>query len=87
LRKLAVPVLAAVGERDLQVLPGANLPELRRALGHDPDVTIRELPGLNHLFQTCKTGLPEEYARIDETMSPTLLALVSDWIERRAPTR
>ena len=82
LKKLAVPVLAVVGERDLQVLPGANLPELRQALRDNPDVTVRELPGLNHLFQTCKTGLPEEYAKIDETMSPTVLTLVGEWIER-----
>jgi uncharacterized protein len=84
LRKLAVPVLAVVGERDLQVVPGANLPELRQALRDNPHVTVRELPGLNHLFQTCKTGLPEEYAKIDETMSPTVLTLVGDWIERSA---
>ena len=84
LRKLGVPVLAVVGERDLQVIPGANLPELRQALRDNPHVTIRELPGLNHLFQTCKTGLPEEYAKIDETMSPTVLTLVGDWIERSA---
>ena len=83
LKKLAVPVLAVVGERDLQVLPGANLPELRQALRDNRDVTIRELPGLNHLFQTCKTGTPEEYARIDETMSPTVLMLVGEWIEQR----
>ena len=84
LKKLAVPVLAVIGERDLQVLPGANLPDLRQALRDNRDVTIRELPGLNHLFQTCKTGLPGEYATIDETMSPTVLTLVGDWIERRA---
>jgi pimeloyl-ACP methyl ester carboxylesterase len=84
LRKLAVPVLAVVGERDLQVLPAANVPELRQALRDNADVTIRELPGLNHLFQTCKTGLPDEYARIDETMSPALLTLVGEWIEQRA---
>ena len=83
LKKLTVPVLAIVGERDLQVLPGANLPELRQALRDNRDVTIRELPGLNHLLQTCKTGTPEEYARIDETMSPTVLTLVGEWIERR----
>jgi pimeloyl-ACP methyl ester carboxylesterase len=83
LKKLAVPVLAVVGERDLQVLPGANLPELRKALRDNRDVTIRELPGLNHLFQTCKTGAPEEYARLDETMSPAVLTLVGEWIERR----
>jgi pimeloyl-ACP methyl ester carboxylesterase len=83
LRQLAVPVLALQGERDLQVLPGANLPELRKALRDKPDVTIRELPGLNHLFQACQTGLPEEYARIDETLSPVVLSLVADWIGQR----
>jgi len=83
LRQLAVPVLALQGERDLQVLPGANLPELRKALRDKPDVTIRELPGLNHLLQACQTGLPDEYARIDETLSPVVLSLVVDWIGQR----
>jgi dienelactone hydrolase len=83
LEKLRIHVLVAIGERDVQVVPAANLPELRRALRDDPDVTVRELPGLNHLFQTCKTGLPDEYARIDETMSPAVLTLVTDWLAAR----
>jgi uncharacterized protein len=83
LRQLAVPVLALQGERDLQVLPGANLPALRQALGDKPDVTIRELPGLNHLLQTSQTGLPDEYARIEETLSPAVPTIVADWIGHR----
>jgi pimeloyl-ACP methyl ester carboxylesterase len=84
LRRLAVPVLVLQGERDLQVLPSANLPELRRALHDNPDVTIQELPGLNHLFQSCRTGSPDEYARIDETLSPTVPSIVVDWIAHHA---
>jgi uncharacterized protein len=84
LRRLAVPVLVLQGERDLQVLPAANLPEMRRALLDNPDVTIQELPGLNHLFQSCRTGSPDEYARIDETLSPTVPSIVADWIAHHA---
>jgi hypothetical protein len=42
------------------------------------------MPGLNHLFQTAQTGAVSEYAQIDETMSPAVLKLVSDWIARHA---
>ena len=84
LRKLRVPLLAVFGERDVQVLLDPNLQELRRALHDNRDVTVRQFPGLNHLFQTCTTGLPDEYARIDETMSPAALTLVTDWLAARA---
>jgi uncharacterized protein len=49
----------------------------------NPDVTLRKVPGLNHLFQTAKTGSPSEYATIDETMSPALLDAVTSWINER----
>ncbi len=42
--------------------------------------TLRELPGLNHLLQTCSTGATSEYLKIEETMSPRVLRTVSDWI-------
>jgi hypothetical protein len=32
------------------------------------------------LFQTAKTGLPAEYSLIEETVSPTALQTISDWI-------
>jgi pimeloyl-ACP methyl ester carboxylesterase len=84
LARIKVPVLALNGELDRQVLPRENLPEMKKALRHDTDVTVREMPGLNHLFQTATTGAVGEYAQIDETMSPAVLTLVSDWIARHA---
>ncbi|CAN5565342.1 hypothetical protein BH20VER3_BH20VER3_20590 [soil metagenome] len=42
------------------------------------------LPNLNHLFQHCQTGAVSEYGQIEETMSPEVLQLVSDWIKQYA---
>jgi pimeloyl-ACP methyl ester carboxylesterase len=80
------PVLAINGAKDVQVAADVNLPAIEKALraGGNRDVTTRELPNLNHLLQTAKTGAVSEYAQIEETMSPTALALMGDWIERRA---
>ena len=47
------------------------------------DVTVRELPGLNHLFQTCKTGSPAEYGAIEETLAPVVLETIAEWIGKR----
>jgi pimeloyl-ACP methyl ester carboxylesterase len=80
LARVRVPVLALLGDRDMQVPPDATVPELKKSLAGDRDVTIRRLPGLNHLFQTAQTGSPDEYATIEETMSPTVLSLVSGWV-------
>lgn len=82
LRRVAVPVLAIWGAKDLQVPPEQNRPPLESALaaaGNDR-VTTRVLPGLNHLLQTADTGLPAEYGRIEETVAPEALALISGWI-------
>ena len=80
------PVLAINGAKDVQVAADVNLPAIEQALrsGGNADVTVRELPNLNHLFQTSKTGAVSEYGQIEETMSPTALALMGDWIETRA---
>jgi hypothetical protein len=39
-----------------------------------------ELPGLNHLFQTAKTGSSREYAQIEETIAPVALETMANWI-------
>jgi len=82
LRKLTCPVLAINGSLDKQVLPAQNLPAIRKALEEagNKHFEIEELPGLNHLFQTAKTGSPAEYAQIEETMSPVALEKISAWI-------
>jgi pimeloyl-ACP methyl ester carboxylesterase len=84
LRKVKVPVLAMNGSRDVQVPPVQNLPAIVAALtaGGNPDVTAIELPGLNHLFQHCKTCAPTEYGVLEETFSYEALEIMTDWITR-----
>ena len=87
LRALHVPVLAMIGSKDLQVPAAQNLPALRAALAGNPDATVVELPGLNHLFQTATTGAPNEYGQIAEHVSPVALDRLSDWIARHSGGR
>ncbi len=84
LEKVVCPVLALNGEKDLQVSPKQNLPAIRRALtaGGNKNFETVELPGLNHLFQTAKTGAVSEYAQIEETIAPAALDKVGSWIEK-----
>lgn len=84
LRRLRCPVLAVTGEKDLQVEPKQNLRAIEAALrqGGHRDHSIRELPGLNHLLQTCTTGSVQEYGEIEETMSPAALDLMATWIRQ-----
>jgi pimeloyl-ACP methyl ester carboxylesterase len=85
LSKVTGPVLAINGEKDLQVPPKINLPAIRKALeaGRNKNFEVIEMPGLNHLFQTAKTGLVSEYAQIEETMSPAALEKMAGWIGKR----
>jgi len=86
LSKLTCPVLVLNGEKDVQVPPQQNLPPIRKALesGGNKNFEIEELPGLNHLFQTAKTGGIAEYSEIEETMSPIVLEKVASWIVKHA---
>lgn len=83
LRAVHVPVLALIGSLDLQVPAAENLPALRTALAGNRQATVVELPGLNHLFQTAKTGAVSEYGEIEETLSPLALKTIGDWIGAR----
>lgn len=82
LAQVNCPVLAINGTKDLQVLPDLNLNAIDHALkeAKNNNVTIKKLEGLNHLFQQSKTGLPQEYAQLDETFNPKALELIKNWI-------
>ncbi len=82
LEKVKCPVLAVNGDKDLQVPAKENLSAIRRSLekGGNKNFTIKEYPGLNHLFQECTTGSPAEYASIEQTFSPVVLNDLADWI-------
>lgn len=76
------PVLALNGGKDCQVLAEKNINAIKEGLqsAGNKELTAMILPGLNHLFQNCETGLPAEYNQIEETFDPTALELISGWI-------
>lgn len=82
LEKVKCPVLAINGSKDLQVPSEVNLNAIETALNKakNKNFVIKELAGLNHLFQECKTGSPNEYAGIEQTISPSALEVITQWI-------
>jgi len=79
-----VKVLAINGSKDVQVVSKQNLPGVRAALveGKTKTFEVKELPGLNHLFQTCNKCTVMEYGRLQETMSPVALQTITDWLNK-----
>jgi pimeloyl-ACP methyl ester carboxylesterase len=86
LAKLRCPVLALFGGKDLQVPADSNLRAAAEAFtaGHVPSFTLVKLAGLNHLFQTAKTGNITEYAQSEETISPRVLETIAAWLRTNA---
>ncbi|MCT3663382.1 alpha/beta fold hydrolase [Elizabethkingia anophelis] len=84
LEKTKIPTLALNGSLDLQVSPSQNIPAIKNALikAGNKDFEVLEIPGLNHLFQTAKTGSPKEYEEIEETFSPKALEIMKNWIQK-----
>lgn len=82
LEKVKCPVMAINGGKDLQVDPNQNLPAISSALkkGGNTRFVVKEIPGLNHLFQHTDTGKPSEYAEIEETIAPEALNYMTGWI-------
>ena len=74
------PVLAINGDKDVQVVSSLNLKGIEKALPKNKKNLVKEYPSLNHLFQHCTTGLPTEYAGIEETISEEVLGDIATWI-------
>ncbi|HRY33483.1 MAG TPA: alpha/beta fold hydrolase [Bacteroidales bacterium] len=79
------PVLALYGSKDLQVPPDDNIKALKKALekANNADHEVVELQGLNHLFQPAQTGSPEEYGKIEVTISPRVLEIITAWLKQK----
>lgn len=82
--QIQIPTLALNGSLDLQVTSKENLAGIEKSLqkAGNKNYKIIELEGLNHLFQTAKTGNPNEYVEIEETISPKFLETIVEWIEK-----
>ncbi|HSJ68656.1 MAG TPA: alpha/beta fold hydrolase [Anditalea sp.] len=83
IQKVTCPVLALNGSLDLQVLP-KNLEDIENALkeGGNKNFTVKLFEGKNHLFQCAKAGTPDEYGKIEETISPDVLEFLISWLDQ-----
>jgi len=45
------------------------------------------MPGLNHLFQHCKSCTVVEYGQIEESFSPEVLRLMGEWMDKNVKGR
>ena len=85
---IIAPVLAIGGDKDFVAPPDEHLSAIEEILGEArvTDVTVRRLDGLNHLLQEAETGLPTEYAKLENSFSPIALETIGDWINQRFGT-
>ena len=80
IEKVKCPAMILNGEKDVQVIAATNLSTIERLLPPNKQNFIKVYPGLNHLFQHCQTGFPDEYSHIEETFSPEVLTDMEKWI-------
>ena len=73
------------GEKDSQVDSKENLTPIEEALkkGGNPDYTVKEWEGVNHLFQDCKTGGLSEYSDAVPTPKSEVLEFLTEWVLKR----
>lgn len=85
LKNVKCPTLALNGSNDLQVPARENLAAIEKAFRESGNkkLTTIELPGLNHLFQESETGLPTDYASIEQTFSPKALEEILKWLKKQ----
>ena len=87
IRNVRCPALILNGDKDMQVESAVNITSIYINLPRDRDGSfvskhsrVKVYPGLNHLFQHCETGQADEYADIEETISPEVLKDIAAWI-------
>lgn len=75
--KTDCPIFVLYGEKDIQVRPELNIPQMQRIA---PEATVKLYLGLNHLFQHAQTGAVQEYGTIEETIAPEVLQDIVNFI-------
>jgi pimeloyl-ACP methyl ester carboxylesterase len=84
---VACPVLVVYASKDVQAPARENFAAARALidrLGKEHWV-IAEKADMNHAFQRCTTGMPDEYKSIDHVMVDDVLDEVSTWINSSVP--
>lgn len=81
---ISVPTLIINGKTDLQVWWEDNTQAIARILkvNGNQNATVITYENLNHLFQTSESGLPLEYASIEETFNEKAMQDIAEFINR-----
>jgi hypothetical protein len=79
---IACNVLVLIGSRDIQVTSKENIRGYNDLLPKNGKLhLVKELEGLNHLFQSCKSCTVAEYGQIEETFSTIALEEIRSFLK------
>ncbi|MDB3905303.1 alpha/beta fold hydrolase [Crocinitomicaceae bacterium] len=82
IKKINCNVLVIIGSKDIQVTSKENIDGYKNLLPKNRKLqTVKELKGLNHLFQKCTTCTVSEYGQLEETFSMDAMEEVRDFLE------
>ena len=76
-----VPFFVLHGEKDTQVIAKEHLEVFTKNISPNIKVKTKSYPGLNHMFQPCLTGEANEYAQIEQTISPEVMSDIITFIQ------
>jgi uncharacterized protein len=86
LEKVKCPILVYNGGKDLKIAGKQNLEAIVAALqkGGNTQYDSKLFPNANDMFQSCKTGLPNEYQITELTIAPAILTEMTKWIVEKS---
>jgi hypothetical protein len=89
IRKIHCPLLVMFAEKDMQVAPNINRNPIEQSAraGGLLDLTVKVIPGANHLFQKAETGHPSEYGGLKKEFAAGVLEELVTWVTRQAGSR
>lgn len=84
LQKIRVPFLAMNGDKDVMVPAKENLGNIERTLlqSGNKNVTVKTIPGLNHLFLHCITCTNQENYTLKEEFAPEAWSKMKNWLKK-----
>ena len=82
IKNIKCNVLVIIGSKDIQVTSKENIEGYNKLLPQNRKLhTIKELKGLNHLFQKCSTCTVSESGQLEETFSMDAMEEIRDFLQ------
>ena len=82
IKNLDCHVLVLIGSKDIQVTSKENIEGYKKLLPKNRKLqTVKELKGLNHLFQKCSFCTISEYGQLEETFSMDAMEEIRDFLQ------